>query len=128
MQNYHRLPIWKKAHDVALAIDSLSRRIPRGRHAGLVSQLQRASLSISANIAEGASRGSDKDFANFLQIAAASTTEVEYHLEFAADAQIISRAEFESRRAELEELRKMIMGFVRYLRNQSRAIPSGVPH
>jgi four helix bundle protein len=66
-----------------------------------VSQLQRASLSIAANIAEGASRGSDKDFANFLQIAIGSTTEVEYHLEFAADARIISR-------------------FVKYLRNQSK--------
>jgi four helix bundle protein len=128
MQDYHRLPIWKRAHDIALAIDALSRRIPRGRHAGLVGQLQRASLSIPANIAEGASRGSDKDFANFLQIAAASTTEVEYHLEFAAAARIISRAEFEIRRAELEELRKMTMGFARYLRNQSRVSPSpGAP-
>jgi len=95
--------------------------MPRGRHAGLVSQLQRASLSIPANIAEGASRGSDKDFANFLQIAAASTTEVEYHLEFAADARIISRAEFEARRPALEELRRMLVGFAKYLRNQSRS-------
>src|SRR6266481_1613923 len=121
MQNYHRLPVWRKAHEIALAIDSLSRRMPRGRHAGLVSQLQRASLSIPANIAEGASRGSDKDFANFLQIAAASTTEVEYHLEFAADARIISRAEFEARRPALEELRRMLVGFAKYLRNQSRS-------
>lgn len=120
MQNYHRLPVWRKAHGIALAVDSLTRRMPRGRHAGLVSQLQRASLSIPSNIAEGASRGSDKDFANFLQIAAASTTEVEYHLEFAADACIISRAEFETRRSELEELRKMLMGFAKYLRNQAR--------
>jgi len=125
MQNYHRLPVWKKAHDIALAIDSLARRMPRGRHAGLVSQLQRASLSIPSNIAEGASRGSDKDFANFLQIAAASTTEVEYHLEFAADARIISRPEFDTRRSELEELRRMLTGFAKYLRNQSRS--SGTP-
>ena len=121
MQNYHLLPVWRKAHEIALAIDALTRRMPRRRHAGLVSQLQRASLSIPSNIAEGASRGSDKDFANFLQIAAASTTEVEYHLEFAADARIISRAEFEVRRAELEELRKMLTGFAKYLRNQSRS-------
>ena len=124
MQNYHRLPVWKKAHDTALAVDALTRRIPRGRHAGLVSQLQRASLSISANIAEGASRGSDKEFANFLQIACASTTEVEYHLEFAADARIISRAEFESHRAELEEIRKMLTRFAQYLRKQSRSSSS----
>jgi four helix bundle protein len=120
MQNYHRLPVWKKAHDIALAIEALTRRMPRGRHAGLVSQLQRASLSIPSNIAEGASRGSDKDFANFLQIAIASTTEVEYHLEFAADARIISRAEFDSRRSELEEVRRMLTGFAKYLRNQVR--------
>jgi len=120
MQNYHRLPVWKKAHEIALAIDSLSRRIPKGRHSGLAGQLQRASLSIPANIAEGASRGSDKDFANFLQIAIASTTEVEYHIEFAADARIIARTEFELRQSELIELRKMLTGFAKYLRNQDR--------
>jgi four helix bundle protein len=118
VQNYRRLPIWRKAHAIALAIDSLSRRIPRGRHAGLVSQLQRASLSIPANIAEGSSRATDKDFAKFLQIAIASTTEVEYHIEFAADALIISRTEFERRQAELVELRRMLTGFTKYLRNQ----------
>jgi four helix bundle protein len=116
MQSYRRLPVWKKAHSVALEIDALSRRIPRGRHAGLVQQLQRASLSIPANIAEGCSRATDRDFAKFLQVALASATEVEYHLEFAVDASIIPRSEFTLRQSELIEIRRMLSGFVKYLR------------
>ena len=116
MQSYRRLPVWKKAHAVALEIDSLARRIPRGRHPGLASQLQRAALSIAANISEGTSRATDKDFANFLQIAIASTTEVEYHLEFAADASIIPRNDFARLQAELIGIRRMLSGFVKYLR------------
>jgi four helix bundle protein len=120
MQNYHRLPVWRKGHAIALAIDTLTRDLPRGRHAGLVGQLQRASLSIPANIAEGASRATDKDFAKFLQVAIGSTTEVEYHLEFAADAAIISREEFERRQIELIEVRRMLTGFVKFLRGPTR--------
>ena len=116
MQSYRRLPVWKRAHAVALEVDALTRRIPRGRHAGLVNQLQRAALSIPANIAEGTSRATDKDLAKFLQIAIALTTEVEYHLEFAADALIIPRNEFTLRQSELIEIRRMLSGFVKYLR------------
>ncbi|MFI5246829.1 MAG: four helix bundle protein, partial [Gemmatimonadales bacterium] len=56
MQNYRRLSVWRKAHAVALNVHRLTERIPRGRNAGLIGQLQRAALSIPANIAEGASR------------------------------------------------------------------------
>ena len=120
MQSYRRLPVWKKAHAIALSVDALTRRIPRGRHGGLVTQLQRASLSIPANIAEGTSRATDKDLANFLQTALASATEVEYHLEFAADASIISRKEFEQLQSQLIEVRRMLAGFIKYLRHANQ--------
>ncbi len=120
MQSYRQLPVWEKAHAIALAIDAMTRRLPRGRHAGLVSQLQRSSLSIPANIAEGASRNSDKDFAKFLHIAIASASEVEYHIEFAADAGIIPRREFERQQADIVEVRRMLTGFAKYLRNPTR--------
>ena len=116
MQNYRRLSVWRKAHAIALNIHRLSGRIPRGGNSGLINQLTRAALSIPANIAEGSSRQIDKDFAKFLNIALASTTEVEYHLEFAADAGIIPSRDYELRRDELIEVRKMLTGLIRYLR------------
>jgi four helix bundle protein len=120
MQNYRRLSVWRKAHAIALNVHRLTDQIPRGRNAGLISQLRRASLSIPANIAEGTSRATDKDFAKFLQVALASTTEVEYHLEFAAAASIIPAGEFALRRTELIEIRKMLTGLVKHLRQTNR--------
>ncbi|MFI5232473.1 MAG: four helix bundle protein [Gemmatimonadales bacterium] len=61
MQNYRRLAVWRKAHAIALNIHRLTEDIPQRRCASLVSQLQRAALSIPANIAEGASRGTEQE-------------------------------------------------------------------
>lgn len=103
MQYYRRLSVWRKAHAIALNVHALTDRIPRDGNRGLIDQLRRASLSVPANIAEGTSRGTDRDFVKFLQIAFASTTEVEYHLQFAADAGIMPRRDVDSRRAELSK-------------------------
>ena len=120
MQNYRRLPVWMKAHAIALNVHRLTERIPRRGNAGLIDQLRRAALSIPANIAEGSSRPTDKDFAKFLNIALASATEVQYHLEFADAASIISHREFELRKQELNEVRRMLTGFIKHLRQTNR--------
>jgi four helix bundle protein len=117
MQNYRRLSVWRKAHAIALNVRALTERIPRDGNRGLIDQLRRASLSVPANIAEGTSRGTDRDFVKFLQIALASTTETEYHLQYAADAGIIPHREVDSRRAELIEIRRMLTGLIKYLRH-----------
>jgi four helix bundle protein len=80
----------------------------------------RAALSIPANIAEKASCATDKDFAKFLQVALESTTEVEYHLEFAADAAIIPRREFTLRQQQVIEVRRMLTGLVKHIRQTDR--------
>ena len=67
------------------------------------------------------SRGTDQDFAKFVQIAIGSATEVEYHLEFAADAEIIPRQEYESRKRDIVEIRRMLSGLLRRLRQADRS-------
>jgi four helix bundle protein len=116
MQNYHQLSVWRKAHAIALNVQRLTERIPREGNSGLVGQLRRAALSIPSNIVEGATRGSDKDFIKFLQIALASAAEVEYQLEFAAAASLIPDGEFRSRQLELTEVRKMLAGLIKKIR------------
>ncbi len=120
MQNYRRLSVWKKAHAIALNVRALTERIPPDGNRGLIDQLRRASLSIPANIAEGSSRQTDKDFVKFLNIALASTTEVEYHLEYAGDAAIVPQSECNLRRQELIEIRRMLAGLINYLRGANR--------
>ncbi len=116
MQNYRRLSVWRKAHGIALNIRALTDEISREGNLGLIDQLRRASLSIPANIVEGSSRLTDRDFVKFLNIALASASEVEYHLQYAADSGIISSRDYELRRAELIEIRMMLNCLLKYLR------------
>ena len=81
----------------------------------MVSQIRRAALSIPANIAEGCARGSDMDFAKFLQVAVGSSAELEYHLHFAADAALL-RTEDHRTTAEIVEVRRMLIGLLKHLR------------
>lgn len=77
--NFEKLEIWKLAIDLSVVIYKTTELFPVEERYGLTSQLKRASSSISANIAEGLSRGG-KDSARFIQIAFGSTIEVLNHL------------------------------------------------
>jgi|ERR1035437_5139514 four helix bundle protein len=116
MQNYRQLSVWRKAHAVALNIHRVTGAIPRQHNSGLIGQIRRAALSIPANIAEGCSRATDADFAKFVQIAIGSASELEYHLHFAADVDLLSRAEFAARHLEIVEVRRMLIGLLKKLR------------
>jgi four helix bundle protein len=115
MQNYRQLSVWRKAHAVALNIHRVTNAIPRSNPA-LVNQIQRAALSIPANIVEGSSRASDRDFAKFIQIAIGSASELEYHLHFATDAGLLSAEDFQGRQQEVVEVRRMLIGLLKKLR------------
>ena len=69
MQDFKKLQVWQKSHDLTLRIYELTSRFPREEMYGLTNQIRRACASIPTNIAEGCSRGSSADFARFLHIA-----------------------------------------------------------
>jgi four helix bundle protein len=116
MQNYRHLIAWQKAHLSAVNVHRSTESIPRSGNAGLIGQIRRAALSIPANLAEGCARSSDADFAKFIQIAVGSSSELEYHLQFACDTALIHRAEFEARQREIVEVRRMMIGLLKKLR------------
>ncbi len=116
MQDYRELSVWRKAHALALNIHRLSEAIPRRGNAGLIDQIRRSALSIPSNLAEGCGRASRKDFAKFIQIAIGSASELEYQLHFAADSAHISRSDFDSRRADVVEIRRMLFGLLKHVR------------
>lgn len=80
MNNYRELHIWKKGMQLVEEIYFLSKKLPDDEKFGLTSQIKRSSVSIPSNIAEGAGRNSNKEFAHFLSIANGSTTELETQL------------------------------------------------
>ena len=116
MQNYRQLTVWRKAHSVALNIHRATDTFTRS-HPALINQIQRAALSIPANIVEGSSRASDRDFARFIQISIGSASELEYHLHFATDAGLLAPGDFALHQGEVVEVRRMLIGLLKKLRS-----------
>jgi four helix bundle protein len=116
MQNYHDLIAWQKAHALALEIHRVTREWPIRDQKGLIGQIRRASLSIPSNIAEGAGRASDNEFAKFINIAIGSASETEYQLEFARDAEIAPSAACDALIARTQEVRRILVGLYKRFR------------
>ena len=83
--DYRELEVWRLAHTTRLAIYRTTNGYPAHEQYGLISQTRRAASSITANIAEGAGRGSGPEYARFLSYAIGSANEVEDHLLLARD-------------------------------------------
>lgn len=77
MLDYQNLEVWKRAIRLAGVVYEMTSLLPTSERFGLISQANRAAVSVSANIAEGTGRASQKDFVRFLRIAIGSCNEVE---------------------------------------------------
>ncbi|MEE9298531.1 MAG: four helix bundle protein [Acidimicrobiia bacterium] len=93
MRSLNRSAVLRQARALNPIVYDLTRRLPEAERFGLVSQLRRASVSVTANIAEGLGRGSPGDFARFLRIASGSAAEVEALLFVAIDLGHLSKEE-----------------------------------
>lgn len=119
MQDFRQLKVWEKAHVLTLDIYRSSADFPREEIYGLTSQMRRAAVSIGANIAEGACRGGDPDFARFLQIAFGSASELEYHCLLASELQMLEGVDYQRLTAETTEVKRMLAVLIQKLRADS---------
>ena len=83
MRDYRKIDAWKLADDLTVAVYEKTRAFPREELYGLTSQLRRAAYSVPANIAEGSSRESKRDYLHFLYIARGSLSETQYFIHLA---------------------------------------------
>ena len=123
MQDYRKLEVWKKAH--ALALDAYADsakhlREPEGW--ALRDQIRRAAVSVPANIAEGAGRGSNLDFRRFLFHSLGSANELEYDLLLARDLGLLPVPLHEQRGREIAEVRRMLSGLIARLTSSVTAV------
>jgi four helix bundle protein len=79
-RNFRDLRVWQLGMELTEEVYHLSQQFPKCEVYGLVSQIQRAAVSVPANIAEGHATGSTKDFLRYLGIAQGSLAELETHL------------------------------------------------
>ncbi|MGQ0739048.1 MAG: four helix bundle protein [Bacteroidota bacterium] len=68
MHNFRELKIWQRSVDFVVRIYALTAGFPKEERYGLISQLRASAVSVSSNIAEGAGRGTNKQFKRFLEI------------------------------------------------------------
>jgi four helix bundle protein len=107
MQDFRKLEVWNKAHKFTLKIYVLTKVFPDVEKFGLTSQLRRATSSIPTNVSEGCGHSSAKEKARFIQIAIASSSEVDYLIELCTDLGYLE--EKEDLTKEIIEIRKMLV-------------------
>lgn len=115
MADYQNLDVWKLSHQMTLDVYRASTPFPSHEY-GLTAQIRRSAASVAANIAEGAGRDTDQDFARFLVIASASTNETEHHALLARDLGYLDPAEWESLTELIRRVRSMLTNLVKALR------------
>ncbi|MEX0683978.1 MAG: four helix bundle protein [Dehalococcoidia bacterium] len=100
--------VWQKSMDLVDMTYAIARRLPAEEIYGLRSQMTRAAVSVAANIAEGSTRTTSKDFANFLSTAKSSLMELETELTVARRQNFISEAQAAPSFALIVEVSKML--------------------
>ena len=104
--SFTQLNVWKKAHEVALAVYKATQKYPSEERFGLCSQMRNAAVSIASNIAEGYGRRSPRDKARFYNISEGSAEELKYHLILSRDLGYLS--DLDSLYRPLEDVSRML--------------------
>jgi four helix bundle protein len=116
---FEKLEIWQEARKMTQSVYRETQKFPRWELFAMTSQLRCAAVSISANIAEGAGRNSDKDFAHYLEQGYGSLMEVAAIFYLALDEGYMNSPEVEPLFDELERLAKRIAAL-----NRSLSVPT----
>jgi S23 ribosomal protein. len=111
MHNFKKLAIWVKSVEFVTDIYKVTNTFPSHERFGLISQLQRAAVSVPTNISEGSAKSSSKDFARFFEISLGSTFELETELLVSLNLSYIDVEQYNQLQEKLSELQKMIIGF-----------------
>ncbi len=124
MNKYKNLNAWKAAKNLAILVYQITDSHPKKEIYTLTSQTTRAAVSIPANIAEGDSRKSGKDFCHFLDIAIGSLFELETLLEIAFSRNYFDMVQKDHLDVELENTVKLIYGLKRSINSKLLALNS----
>lgn len=108
IESYRDLVVWQKGMDLAAEAYRLAGIMPKAEQFRLTAQLLRAAASVPANIAEGHSRGTRKDYANFVSIARGSLAEVETFLILAVKVGLLKEPDVGTAISLATEVSKML--------------------
>ena len=118
MESWKELKVWQKAHALVLEIYKLTARFPNDERFRLKDQLCRAVTSVPANIVEGHSRQTTKEYVHFLYNARGSLEETRYHLLLAKDLGLLDSATYVRLAEDYEMVSKMLNGLIQSLKQK----------
>jgi four helix bundle protein len=118
VKTFEELLAWQKTRDLVRLVYIRTQSGAFAKDYGLRDQLQRATVSVMSNIAEGFGRGSNREFARFLDIARASMAEVQSLLYVALDVKYLEQDEYLKLKSQAAESASLIAGLSGYLKQK----------
>lgn len=115
--NFEKLDVWHRAVELASVVYDVTNRFPADERFGLTSQMRRAVVSVSSNIAEGSSRSSRADFARFVELAVGSLYELLSQAYVARKQGFLSEDDFRKLHSAAEDLIRLSSGLRNHLRS-----------
>lgn len=116
IKTYRDLLVWQKAMTLVTAIYRCAVQFPKNETYALVSQIQRAAVSIPSNIAEGYGRRSTGDYRRFLQVSMGSLFELQTQLEIALNLEYFSKKDFKEMYEASREVERMLSSLISKLK------------
>ena len=122
IKSFTNLVAWQEGHRLVLGIYQSTRNFPKEEMFGLTSQLRRAVVSVTSNIAEGFSRNGGKEKLQFYRMALGSLTEIQNQLLIAKDVEFLARDEFTKFANRTIIVSKLLNGLMKSIGNRSRSL------
>lgn len=110
MEKFLNLKVWHKAHQLVLEIYKITKNFPNDEKFGLVSQMRRAAIAVTANIVEGTKRKTAPDRKHFHVISDTSLEELKYYIILSSDLNFINNEDSEKLINICREIGKMLGG------------------
>jgi len=115
LKNYKELKVWQRSYQLCLEIYKITKRFPNEERYGLTSQIRRAAVSVSSNIAEGYGRKTTPEYIRFLYIAYGSNCEMETQILLSGDLGYIETGKLEILQKGIGEVERMLKALIKSL-------------
>ncbi len=118
MESYKELVVWQKAIELVTDIYEVTKSFPQEERYGLIAQIQRAAISVPANIAEGWGRGSTKEYHQYLRVSRGSLAELETHLIISYKLDFISTGALYKLQKDIDTIGRMTNNLIKSLQRK----------
>jgi four helix bundle protein len=116
---HKNLDVWRESVALATYIYQVTEKFPKAEVYGLTSQMRRAVVSVSSNIAEGAARFSQKEFAQFLNIAGGSLSELDTQIEIAHNLRFLTVEEKKEIDSKIDAIAAKLAGLIKHIKQKA---------